>query len=162
MEGNIETLLVPLLDALSGCQTLKKLTLLRETFDAIAAPALVRALPHLRGLDKIKVEQDRCTPSYLASATAIVLRAALDGKVSQITCLEMNEFDLRTIDSEIWGLLSSNHTLNELQMYGLPYPWVSCVGPKEQHRPPTIDSLGSYQQRRIRRVCGSTGSQCVP
>ena len=123
MDHDVETaspLLPPFLEALPGCQTLKRLSLFRRTFDADAAQALVQALPNLHGLDEIVLEQFQRTALDPPIAT-IVLRAALDGNVSQVPCLEMRRFDFRTIDSEIWDLLSGNHTLKQLRLVG-------CVG----------------------------------
>ena len=78
-----QLLVPPLLDVLPGCQTLRRFTLNRKRFDAIVAQALVQALPNLGGLDEIALEQSEPTPSECTVAV-IVLRTALDGKVSQV------------------------------------------------------------------------------
>ena len=107
------------LDALPTCDWVgphKTLSLQLRAFDASAAQALVRVLPHLR-VGAIRLNQVHSFLSHPQIVSAI-LRAALDNEGSQISSLTMLQFNFSAMDLDVWDLLSVNREVKTISLHG--------------------------------------------
>ena len=107
------------LDALPTCDWVgphKTLSLQLRAFDASAAQALVRVLPHLR-VGAIRLNQVHSFLSHPQIVSAI-LRAALDNEGSQISSLTMLQFNFSAMDLDVWDLFSVNRVVKTISLHG--------------------------------------------
>ena len=110
-------LIASLLEGLPRCGTLKSLFIELGLFDASTFQALGRVVPHLC-LDDLKLVQYNQDEDTDRETVPVMLRALLNGELSQTPKLNLRNFYFTTIDSGCWDLLSANPHLTELTLKG--------------------------------------------